>query len=101
MKGDTVDHRLSPAAMVFYEAVRVNRQPLYGDITLSKTINGGTIVTCAPTTGLIDPGILFSHRANVEIVDDYVTIAGQVTYKITGWDRECNSLIVLLEADHR
>jgi hypothetical protein len=93
--------RLSPGAMDLYrDAVR--NGPLYGDITLSRTINGGTIVTCAPTTGLIDPAVLFSHRVNLEVAaGGYITIAGQVTYKITGWDPENLSLIVLLEEDHR
>lgn len=94
--------RLSPTAMGFYATVRANREPLYGDINLSRTINGGTIVTCVPTTGLIDPAVLFSHRVNVEVAGGgYVTIAGQVTYKITGWDTVRHALIVLLEEDHR
>ncbi len=99
--------RLSPYAMDFYTRVRADMAAgavpqLYGDITLSRTINGGTIVTCAPTTGLIDPAVLFSHRVNLEVAaGGYITIAGQVTYKITGWDPVNLSLIVVLEEDHR
>jgi hypothetical protein len=93
--------------MGFYYRLRAEiaseiKDPLYGDINLSRTINGGTIVTCAPTTGLIDPAVLFSHRVNLYVAaGGYITIAGQVTYKITGWDPVRQSLIVLLEEDHR
>lgn len=79
----------------------VDDTPLYGEIMLTR-FRDKVIVTCAPTVALIDPGVLFHDRAvGVRVHRDMIEIADQATYRITGWDQEHRSLIVLLEKDHR
>lgn len=76
--------------------------PLYGTIIVTR-VRGiiGPMVTCAPTVALIAPEWLAAERVNIRVVGRMITLAGQVTYRITGWDDDQQSLIVLLEEDRR
>ncbi len=75
---------------------------LYGSIIITRVRGGvGPVVTCAPTVALIDPETLFAERVNIKITGRLITLAGQVVYRITGWDDDQQSLIVLLEEDLR
>lgn len=85
---------------VFYAQVHAMQDPLYGVIELTR-YRDHLIVTCAPTVALIDPEVLFHDRARVRIHGNKITIGDVVTYAITGWDRDRQALIVLLEEDRR
>ena len=84
---------------IFY--ARLADDPLYGQIMLTR-FQDHVIVTCAPTVALIDPEVLFHDRTlGVRVHGDLIELADQATYRITGWNPNCHSLIVLLEKDHR
>lgn len=76
--------------------------PLYGTIIVTR-VRGiiGPMVTCAPTVALIAPEWLAAERVNIKVIGRMITLAGQVIYRITGWDDDQQSLIVLLEEDRR
>lgn len=77
-------------------------EPLYGTITVTRARGGlGPLIECAPTVSLISPEFLFAERINATVTGSLITLAGQVVYRITGWDKDHQSLIVLLEEDRR
>lgn len=76
--------------------------PLYGTIIITRVRGGiGAVIRCAPTVALIAPEMLAAERVNVHVVGRMITLAGQVVYRITGWDDDQQALIVLLEEDRR
>lgn len=76
-------------------------EPLYGTISLVR-FRDRMVVTCAPTVALINPEVLFHDRVvGARVHGDKIELCDQVTYRITGWDSDQRSLIVLLEEDHR
>lgn len=77
-------------------------EPLYGTIIVTR-VRGviGPTVTCAPTVALIAPEWLAAERVNIKVIGRMITLAGQVIYRITGWDDDQQALIVLLEEDLR
>ena len=88
---------------VFY--ARLASNPLYGSIDLVRFKNDRLVVTNAPTVALISPEVMFHCRTR-GMVDDRnrITLGDfdhRVVYRITGWDRDHRSMIVLLEEDHR
>jgi hypothetical protein len=92
---------LHPADAEYFRTLARNADPLYGMINLVR-FQDRLIVTMAPTVGLINPEILFHDRVRgVRVHGDLIELCDQVTYRITGWDPDQKSLIVLLEADHR
>lgn len=75
--------------------------PLYGEIQLTR-FRDYVVVTRAPSVALIRPEILFHDRTvGVRVHGIMIELTDQVTYKITGWDRKHESLIVVLERDCR
>lgn len=80
---------------------RTDLEPLYGSIEAMR-FRDRMVITCAPTVALISPEVLFHDRSvGVRVHGSLIELADQATYRITGWDREHQSLIVLLEGDHR
>lgn len=76
--------------------------PLYGTIIVTRTRGYiGGVIQCAPSVALIAPEMLAAERVNIKVTGRMITLMEQVVYKITGWDDDQQSLIVLLEKDLR
>lgn len=75
--------------------------PLYGEIKLTR-FRDKVIVTCAPSVALVRPEVLFHDRSvGVRVRGSLIELSDQAVYRITGWDRQHEALIVVLEADRR
>lgn len=98
-----IDQRVRVAPGFFRNMV-LAMPPLYGSIDLVR-FGDKIVVTCAPTVALVSPEVMFHDRMRVAVDDHNRIIFGdysrRVVYRITGWDTDRRSLIVLLEEDHR
>jgi hypothetical protein len=69
---------------------------LEGEILLRRERNGRVVITEAPPTARISLDLLatYADRFLVRVSGNRVDLAGQITYRVVGWDQHGSALLL-------